>query len=162
MTGTENLSRTRRRVLKAGGGAGAALLLAVAGWMRSQDALAADMDPGIFKVKDMQEAFGALNAGSRTASADISIVTPEIAENGASVPVGVESKVPGTQSIAILVPKNPLPLAAVFDIPEGTAPRVKTRVKMAETSDVLILVKAQGKFYVAKKEVKVTLGGCGG
>ena len=78
------------------------------------------------------------------------------------MPVGVESKIPGTQSISILIDKNPSALAASFDIPAGTDPLITTRVKMGQTSDVYALVKANGKFFMAKKEIKVTLGGCGG
>jgi sulfur-oxidizing protein SoxY len=76
--------------------------------------------------------------------------------------VGVESRIPGTESISILVDKNPNPLAASFEIPAGTDPSVTTRVKLGQTSDVYALVKANGKYYVAKKEIKVTIGGCGG
>jgi sulfur-oxidizing protein SoxY len=78
------------------------------------------------------------------------------------VPIGVTSTIPKTESIAILIEKNPNTLAAVFDIPAGTDPSISTRVKMAQTSNIYALVKADGKFYVASKEVKVTLGGCGG
>jgi sulfur-oxidizing protein SoxY len=88
--------------------------------------------------------------------------TPDIAENGAVVPVGVTSTIPKTESIAILIEKNPNMVAAIFDIPPGTDPSLSTRVKMAQTSNIYALVKADGKFYVATKEVKVTLGGCGG
>jgi len=96
-------------------------------------------------------------------SKDIQFVsTPDIAENGAVVPVGVTSTVPKTESIAILVEKNPNMLAAVFDIPAGTDPSLSTRIKMGQSSNVYALVKAEGKYYVASKEIKVTLGGCGG
>ena len=67
-----------------------------------------------------------------------------------------------TESIAIVIDKNPNPLAAVFDIPAGTEPAVSTRIKMAQTANIYALVRADGKYYVATKEVKVTLGGCGG
>ena len=90
------------------------------------------------------------------------ITSPDIAENGAVVPIGVTSSVPKTEQIAILVEKNPNMLAATFDIPAGTEPTVTTRVKMGQSSNVYALVKADGKYYVAQKEVKVTLGGCGG
>ena len=90
------------------------------------------------------------------------ITAPDIAENGAVVPVSVVSAIPGTQSIAILIEKNPNMLAAVFDLPDGTDPSVTTRIKMAQTSNVYALVKADGKYHVASKEIKVTLGGCGG
>ena len=76
--------------------------------------------------------------------------------------IGVTSRIPKTDSIAILIEKNPNPLAAVFDIPVGTEPAISTRVKMAQTSNVYALVRADGKYYVAAKEIKVTLGGCGG
>jgi sulfur-oxidizing protein SoxY len=88
--------------------------------------------------------------------------TPDIAENGAVVPIGITSQVPNTQSIAILVEKNPNMLAAVFEIPAGTEPSLSTRIKMGQTSNVFALVKADGKYYMASKEIKVTLGGCGG
>ncbi|HEY5308969.1 MAG TPA: thiosulfate oxidation carrier protein SoxY, partial [Casimicrobiaceae bacterium] len=83
-------------------------------------------------------------------------------ENGAVVPVGIASSIPKTESIAILVEKNPNMLAAVFDIPPGTDPAISTRVKMGQSSNIVALVKADGKYYIASKEVKVTLGGCGG
>jgi sulfur-oxidizing protein SoxY len=78
------------------------------------------------------------------------------------VPFTITSKIPKTESIALLVEKNPNILAAKFDIPEGTEPWVNTRAKMGQTSNVFALVKADGKYYYTTKEVKVTLGGCGG
>ena len=78
------------------------------------------------------------------------------------VPIAVESRLAGTESIALLIEKNPQPLAASFGIPAGTEASVSTRVKMGQSSDVYALVKADGRFYVAKKEIKITLGGCGG
>ena len=88
--------------------------------------------------------------------------TPEIAENGAVVPVSVTSNIPKTESISILIDKNPNTLAATFTIPPGTDANVSTRVKMGETSQVHALIKADGKYFVATREIKVTLGGCGG
>ena len=78
------------------------------------------------------------------------------------VPIGITSNVPKTESIAILIEKNPNMLAAVFDVPPGTEPTLSTRIKMQQTSNVYALVKADGKYHVASKEIKVTLGGCGG
>ena len=78
------------------------------------------------------------------------------------MPIGVTSAIPNTESIAILIENNPNMIAAVFDIPPGTEPAISTRVKMGETSNVYALVKADGKYFVASKEIKVTLGGCGG
>jgi sulfur-oxidizing protein SoxY len=156
------MDHTRRSVLKAGGGASLYALLAAAGMLQPHAALAADWNQKAFEAKNLKDAFDALGAGNRINSADIVMTAPEIAENGAVVPIGAVSKLPGTESIAILIAKNPTSLAANFDIPQGTEPAVSTRVKMAETSDVYVLVKAQGKYYVTKKEIKVTIGGCGG
>ncbi len=152
----------RRKTLKAGGGAGLLALLAAAGIIRPGDALAADWNKAAFEGKSTQDALKAMGASAPATSGDIVIRAADIAENGAVVPVGVESKIPGTQSISILIDKNPSALAASFDLPAGTEPSVTTRVKMGQTSDVYALVKADGKFYMAKKEIKVTLGGCGG
>ena len=95
-------------------------------------------------------------------SKDIQINSPDIAENGAVVPFTISSKIPKTEQVALLVEKNPNALAASFNIPAGTEPWVNTRVKMGQTSNIIALVKADGKFYYTTKEVKVTLGGCGG
>ncbi len=156
------MNQMRRTTLKAGGGAGVLALLAAAGFAIPGSAWAADWNKAAFEGKSTQDALKALGAGSPANSGDIVIRAADIAENGAVVPVGVESKIPGTQSISILVDKNPNALAASFDLPAGTEPSVTTRVKMGQTSDVYALVKADGKFDVAKKEIKVTIGGCGG
>lgn len=156
------MNHTRRNVLKAGGGTGLLALIAAAGFVVPGRAVAADWNKAAFEVKTVPEAFKALGAGTPANSADILMKAPDIAENGAVVPIGVESRIPGTESIAVLIEKNPNPLAAAFDIPAGTETMVTTRVKMGETSNVYALVKANGKYFVAKKEIKVTLGGCGG
>ncbi len=156
------MDQMRRNTLKAGGGAGLLALLAAAGIMRPGELLAADWNKAAFEVKSTQDAMKVLGAGSPATSADIILRAADIAENGAVVPIGVESKIPGTESIAILVDKNPNPLAASFSVPAGTEPSVTTRVKLGQTSDVYALVKANGKYYVSKKEIKVTIGGCGG
>jgi sulfur-oxidizing protein SoxY len=111
----------------------------------------------------MDETMKAMGGGAAAQSKDIVFFqTPDIAENGAVVPIGVTSTIPKTESIAILVEKNPNMLTAVFDIPAGTEPSLSTRVKMGQSSNVYAVVKADGKFYMASKEIKVTLGGCGG
>jgi sulfur-oxidizing protein SoxY len=156
------MNQTRRNVLKAGGGASLYALLAAAGMLQPDAALAADWNQKAFEAKNLKDALGALGAGTPANSNDIVMTAPEIAENGAVVPISAASKLPGTESISILIAKNPTALAASFDIPAGTEPTVSTRVKMAETSDVYVLVKAQGKYYTTKKEIKVTIGGCGG
>lgn len=121
----------------------------------------ADALEGAFKARTMDEAFKELGS-TPAASADIQITTPDIAENGAVVPVTVVSTIPKTEQIMILIEKNPNPLAAVFTIPDGTEPFVSTRVKVAQTCNVFAVVKADGRLYSAMRETKVTLGGCGG
>jgi sulfur-oxidizing protein SoxY len=152
----------RREVLKAGSGAGALALATAAGLLKSGQALAQQWNRPAFETKSFADTVKALGGGSSTESQTIQIVAPDIAENGAVVPVSVESGLPKTQTIAIMIEKNPNTLSADFEIPEGTDPFVTTRVKMAETSNVYALVKADGKYYHAVKEIKVTIGGCGG
>lgn len=153
----------RREVLKTGGGLTLLTLLAATGWLAPGSAYAQASSKAAFDAKSIDEAEKAMGASSVTPSKDITFVsTPDIAENGAVVPVGVASALPKTESIAIMIEKNPTLLAAIFDIPAGTDPAISTRVKMAQTSNVYALVKADGKFYVASKEIKVTIGGCGG
>lgn len=156
------MNQSRRRALKAGGGAGVLALLFAAGIAKPGDVLAQSSNQAAFAMKTVPEAMRALGAQAPAMSAAIQIKAPEIAENGAVVPIAIESKLPGTESITLLIEKNPQPLAASFNIPAGTEPNVSTRVKIGESSDVYALVKAEGKFYMAKKEIKITLGGCGG
>jgi sulfur-oxidizing protein SoxY len=157
------MDEMRRDVLKKGGGLTLLSLVAAAGWLGASEAQAAEWNKAAFEAKTMDETVKALGGGAPAQSKDITFVsTPDIAENGAVVPVGVASAIPKTESIAILIEKNPNMLAAVFDIPPGTDPAISTRVKMGQSSNVYALVKADGKYYVASKEIKVTLGGCGG
>jgi sulfur-oxidizing protein SoxY len=150
-------------VLKSGGGVTLLTLLAAAGWLRPGEALAEDWNKAAFDARSLGDTVRALGGADPAQSKDIEFFqTPEIAENGAVVPIGIASKLPRTEAIAILVEKNPNMLAAVFEIPAGTDPTISTRVKMAQTSNVYALVKADGRYYVASKEIKVTLGGCGG
>jgi len=152
----------RREVLKSGGGLSLLALLGAAGWLKPE-AAHADWNKAAFEAKTMEETLKAFGGTAPAQSKDIAFVsTPDIAENGAVVPIGVTSNIPKTERIAILVEKNPNMLAASFDLPAGTEPAVTTRVKMGQSSNVYALVKADGKFYVAQKEIKVTLGGCGG
>ena len=117
----------------------------------------------LLAARNLREAVKALGGTTPVETADVSWGnTPDIAENGAVVPIAVESKLPKTQAIAILIEKNPSTLSAEFEIPAGTDPFVSTRVKMGETSNVYALVIADGKYFHAVKEIKVTIGGCGG
>jgi sulfur-oxidizing protein SoxY len=158
------MNRQRRQVLRTGGGLTLVALVTAAGWLRPGEALAAEAwNKAAFETQSMDATMKALGGGAPAQSKDITFFqTPDIAENGAVVPIGIASAIPNTQSIAILVEKNPNMLAAVFDIPPGTEPSLSTRIKMGQTSNVYALVKADGKYYVASKEIKVTLGGCGG
>jgi sulfur-oxidizing protein SoxY len=114
-----------------------------------------------FKAPDMNGLFKELGA-TPTPSDQIQFASPDIAENGAVVPVSITSKLPKTEQIMVLVEKNPNPMAAVFMIPEGTEGFVSTRVKVGQTCNLYAVVKADGKLYSAVRETKVTLGGCGG
>ena len=151
----------RRKALKAGGGLGLLGILTAIGLVTSRTALAKG-EKSPFDAKTMDEALDALGVIVPESNAAVHLTVPEIAENGAVVPVTVVSSLANTQQIYILVEKNPSPLAATFSFPEGTESFVTTRVKMRETSIVIALVKADGKYYRAAREVKVTAGGCGG
>ncbi len=156
------MNQQRRKVLKLG----TVLSLAVAaGILRPEEAWAvqAEWNEAAFKATSVEDVVKAFGGGGEASESDkIKLTAPDIAENGAVVPVGVSADLPNTTQISILVPKNPNALAAHFEIPEGTLPEAATRIKMGETSDVYALIKADGKFYTAHKEIKVTLGGCGG
>jgi sulfur-oxidizing protein SoxY len=139
-----------------------AFALAVStGLLTVSEASAVEWSAELFELKSTDEILKKLG-GDFAPSADVLINAPEIAENGAVVPIGVTSNVTGTEKIAILVEKNPNPLSARITLPTGTEPTVNIRVKMAGTSNVHALVLAGGKWHVATKEIKVTLGGCGG
>ncbi len=133
-----------------------------AGLIKPTEVFAADWKTNVFEAKTLEDVVKALGGDKFAVSADVAISGPDIAENGAVVPVSVSSKAPKTEFVAILVEKNPNTMAASFNIPEGTEPNVSTRVKMGGTSNVHALVKADGKWLIATKEIKVTLGGCGG
>lgn len=156
------MNEQRRAALKAGGGFGVMALAVAAGLIKPEIARAAEWNKAAFETKSINDTAKALGGGTPVDSKEIEIIAPEIAENGAVVPITISSKLPKTETIALLVEKNPNALTSMFAIPEGTDPFVVTRVKMAQTSNVSALVKADGKYYVATKEIKVTLGGCGG
>ncbi len=151
------MNTTRRSLLKSASALG---ILLAAGVITSQEALAADVRAG-FDAKNLSDALAVLG-GTAVDSKDIMITTPDIAENGAVVPVTVDTSLANVSEIFIFVEKNPNPLAAVFMIPADTETRVQTRLKMGQSTNVLVVVKAGGKLFSASKETKVTLGGCGG
>ena len=115
-----------------------------------------------FGAKTAADALKNIGAASPAPSKDIVIEAPQIAENGAVVPIEISSNIPGTTSIAVVIEKNPFPLAGKFDFKEGALPFVKLNVKMGETSDVRVVAVAGGKHFAATREIKVTIGGCGG
>ena len=159
------MNSSRRQMLKGTGGAAVLGLAMAAGLLRPGSAWAQQgaWNKQAFETKSLADTVKALGGAQPVESKDITITSPDIAENGAVVPFTIASKIPNTQNIALLIEKNPNVLAANFAIPEGTDPWVNTRVKMAQTSNVFALVKGgDGKYYYASKEVKVTLGGCGG
>lgn len=117
----------------------------------------------IFNETTMKSALVALfGTDVMTASDKISLKVPEIAENGAVVPVSIKTSLPNVESISIVVEKNPRPMVANFEILPGTLPDISSRIKMAETSDVTAVVKTSDGIFSTARQVKVTIGGCGG
>jgi len=151
-----------RRVALRRLGAGAGLCAAaLAGLLRPLLAVAAQWNKTAFEAQILADALKELGLSDLEESADIVIKAPEIAENGAQVPIELSTRIPGAQAIYIFVDKNPQPFAAGFGFMDGAEPFVSTRIKMAETSVVRIIVGAGEKHYMASREVKVTIGGCG-
>jgi len=163
MTLTHKFPATRRLILQ---GAGAVALVGLGELPFSvAPALAAANDKyplDAFKAKSAADAIKSLYGQAAEPSDKVKLDAPEIAENGAVVPISVTSTLADVTSISILVAENPNALAASYRIPPGTLPAVANRLKMAKTGDVIAIVEAGGKLYSATKEVKVTVGGCGG
>ena len=134
----------------------------VAGLLLPIRALAAGWNKDAFLSKTAADALQSLGAASSAESKDIVIEAPQIAENGAVVPIEVTSNLPNTKSIAVLVEKNPFPLVGRFEFSEGAMPYVKVNVKIGESSFVRVVAEAGGRHYTATREIKVTIGGCGG
>jgi sulfur-oxidizing protein SoxY len=136
-------------------------LLAAAGLL-PQTAQAA-WSQAAFEAKSVADAVKALGGAAPVESKDVTITGPDIAENGAVVPVGCATALPGVKRLLLLVEKNPSALAAVFDITDAVEANVNTRVKMGQSSNVVaVAMMSDGKVLFAQKEIKVTLGGCGG
>jgi sulfur-oxidizing protein SoxY len=137
-----------------------ATLLASAGLLPG---VAHAFDAAAFEVKTMAELAKLLGGSAPTESKDVTITGPDIAENGAVVPIGVSTTLAGAKKLMVLVEKNPSVLSAMFDVSDAVEPNFSTRVKMGQSSNVYALaMMADGKMLFAQKEVKVTLGGCGG
>ena len=153
----------QRRTFLKGTLAGGTVAVAVGAGLLSPQAVLAAWPKAAFESKSVQDALTNLMGSAKTdASGDIKIKAPDIAENGAVVPVSVTTTIAGVESIAILAEKNGSPLAANFQMGKGTQGFISTRIKMGKTSDVIAVVKAGGKAHAARKNVKVTIGGCGG
>lgn len=152
---------TRRTVLK-GIGAIGALAGAVGAGLLSPGRAFAAWNKGAFEAKSAIDAMKALGVANAEDSKAIEIRAPEIAENGAVVPIDITSNIPGTTAIAVFIEKNPFPYTGSFDFSQGAVPYVHLRVKIGESSPVRVVATAGGKHYTSAKEVKVTIGGCGG
>jgi sulfur-oxidizing protein SoxY len=150
---------TRRLVLERT--AHVAGLLAAAGLLPSTARAA--WPQAAFDAKNLADAVKALGGSAPVESKDVTLTGPDIAENGAVVPVGCACNLPGLKRLALLVEKNPNTLAAVFDVTDALEPNFATRVKMGQSSNVYaVAMMGDGKVLFAQKEIKVTLGGCGG
>jgi len=138
-------------------------LLASVGLLPREALAQAGWNKAAFDAKSMDDALKALGVPKPVESKDITLTAPDIAENGAVVPIAASTGLAGVKRIAFLVEKNPFPLAAAFDLTEAVDANLTTRVKMAQTSNVYaVAIMADNRVLFAQKEVKVTLGGCGG
>ena len=151
--------QTRREMLAHS--ATVAGLMAAAGLLPT--AAQAAWNEGAFAAKTLAEAVKALGGGAPAESKDVTVTGPDIAENGAVVPVGASTTLPGVKRLLLLVEKNPSALAASFDVTDKIDANIATRVKMGQSSNVYaVAMMGDGKVLFAQKEIKVTLGGCGG
>jgi len=152
----------QRRTFMKGTLAASGVAVAVSAGLLSPRAVLAAWPKSAFGAKSIPDALSGLGISNPITSKDIKIKAPDIAENGAVVPVTVKTSISGVTSISILTEKNASPLAANFNLKGSAQGMVATRIKMQKTSPVIAIVKAGGKAYKASKEVKVTIGGCGG
>ena len=155
------MNALRRNVLKSAAGAGSVAVAVAAGLLKPSMALAG-APRSAFEAKTPTDAIKGVGGANAADSKDIAIKAPDIAENGAVVPVEVTSAIAGTTAIAIIAEKNATPLICDFDLMNDAGGFISTRIKMGQTSLVRAVVTAGGKTYTSAKEVKVTIGGCGG
>lgn len=154
------MDKLRRAFLKNVGAAGALMVAFGAGLLKSGEVFALTWNKLAFSSSNVTDAMKNANYGGATESKDVLLKLPDVAENGALVPVEVTSNIPGTTAIAFFVEKNQYPMVAEFELSAGTEPYISTRIKMSQTSHVRVAVRAGGKVYMQSKEVKVTIGGC--
>jgi sulfur-oxidizing protein SoxY len=153
----------KRRVFLKGSLAAGTVGVAVGAGLLTPQAVVAAWNEKAFRAESVDDALAAaMGEASNTASDAIKIKAPDIAENGAVVPVSVSTDMADVESIALLAEGNNTPLVATFMLGEGAVADVSTRIKMGKTSDVIAVVKSGGKLHSARKSVKVTIGGCGG
>ncbi len=151
----------RRLLIRSAAGAAAVGALCSTGLLRPRQVLAAEWNRAGFTATSLAEALKASGATASVESGAITIKAVEISENGAQVPCEIISSIANSQSIAVFVDKNPMPLAASMSFANGALPRVRLQLKMAESSRIRVVVKTDdGKTYHASREVRVTLGGC--
>lgn len=154
---------TKRRIFLKGSLAAGAVGVAVGAGLLTPQAVLAAWPKGAFEAKEIPAALKDLyGSDAAEESAEIKINAPDIAENGAVVPITIETAMAGVTSIALIASTNATPLVAEFQLGEECVPFASTRIKMGKTGPVVAVVKAGGKLYKASKEVKVTIGGCGG
>jgi sulfur-oxidizing protein SoxY len=153
---------SRREVLKRS--AAVASLMMAAGLLPTVAAAqTAAFNAAAFDAKNMADLMKALGASAPTESKDVTIQGPDIAENGAVVPLGASTTLAGVKRMLLLVEKNPSMLSAMFDFTDAVETSISTRVKMGQTSNVIaVAMTNDGRVLFAQKEIKVTLGGCGG
>jgi sulfur-oxidizing protein SoxY len=152
----------RRKLVKTAAFVGATVSAVGTGILIPQRALGA-YNQVAFDARDVNGALSAsLGSDQYTASDAVKLKAPDIAENGAVVPVTVSSTLGNVEAISIIASGNPVPLTSISILTASSVPFVSTRIKMLKTADVIAVVKADGKLYSASKEVKVTIGGCGG
>jgi len=153
----------KRRVFLKGSLAAGTVGVAVGAGLLAPQAVMAAWPKNAFAAKSIEDALGAAMGGKQTShSDDVKIKAPDIAENGAVVPVSIKASIDGVESVALLSAGNESPLAASFLLGAGGIADVSTRIKMAKTGDIVAVVKAGGKLFANRKSVKVTIGGCGG
>ena len=155
------MSCTRRNFLHGLAATGSLCATAAVGLIAPLRVLAATTRAA-FSATGVEEVLNELGAAQAIETSDVVIEAPEVANNGAMVPITVESRIAGTDYIAVIAEKNPFPLIAEFQFESGANAYVATRIKMMESAPVKAIVKAQGKVYVASRTVEVTIGGCGG
>ena len=158
----EETRMKRRSFIKTALVASATGVAVTGGILSPKTVFAAAHGTDLSKAKSLDEVMKLMGATGAAESDMIKIKAPEIAENGAVVPVGITSEIEGTTEIIALISNNPTPYAAKYTLGAKAKAAVKSRFKMAKTTDVVAVVKANDKFYMAKSNIKVTKGGCGG